>query len=174
MANRAVRRIHVVWQTLPDGRVQLLEHERCVIMKVCMSVAMVALFGCFIIGCGGGGSGASETKPIEQVQAEAKIMDTAKLQATVDSYKAQIASKQGELDKLSAKIKELQPDLGAAAKNILGGLTGSADAKSGTADLEKAKAEITKLQESSGKIAESIKALQERMDVYVKQMSATK
>ena len=38
-------------------------------------------------------------------------MDTAKLQATVDSYKAQIASKQGELDKLTAKIKELQPDL---------------------------------------------------------------
>jgi peptidoglycan hydrolase CwlO-like protein len=143
-------------------------------MKKCMTLAMVALFGCFIAGCGGGGSSANETKPMDQVQAEAKTMDTAKLQATVDTYKAQIASKQGELDKLAAKIKELQPDLSTTAKSLVGGLTGSADAKSGTADLEKAKAEITKLQESSGKITESIKALQERMDVYVKQMSATK
>jgi len=134
---------------------------------------MVALFGCFVVGCGGG-SGASETKPIDQVQAEAKTMDTAKLQATVDSYKAQIASKQGELDKVSAKIKELEPQLGSAAKNLLGGLTGSADAKSGTADIEKVKAEIAALQANSGKITESIKALQERMNVYVKQMSATK
>jgi hypothetical protein len=56
-------------------------------MKVCMSLAMVALVGCFIVGCGGGGSsGPSETKPIDQVQAEAKTMDTAKLQATVDAY----------------------------------------------------------------------------------------
>jgi peptidoglycan hydrolase CwlO-like protein len=140
-----------------------------------MTLAMAALFGCFIMGCGGGGSsGPSETKPMDQVQAEAKTMDTAKLQATVDAYKAQIASKQGELDKLSAKIKELQPDLSATAKSLVGGLTGSADAKSGTADLEKAKAEITKLQADSGKITESIKALQERMNVYVKQMSATK
>jgi peptidoglycan hydrolase CwlO-like protein len=143
-------------------------------MKKCMTLAMVALFGCFIAGCGGGGSSANETKPMDQVQAEAKTMDTAKLQATVDTYKAQIASKQGELDKLSAKIKELQPDLAASAKSLVGGLTGSADAKSGTADLEKAKAQITALQADSGKIAESIKALQERMDVYVKQMSATK
>ena len=143
-------------------------------MKVCMSLAMVALFGCFIVGCGGSGSGASETKPIDQVQAEAKTMDTAKLQATVDSYKAQIASKQGEIDKLSAKIKELQPQLGSAAKNLLGGLTGSADAKSGTADVEKVKAEITKLQDNSSKLSDSVKALQERMDVYVKQMSAKK
>lgn len=143
-------------------------------MKKCMTLAMAALFGCFIVGCGGGGSSANETKPMDQVQAEAKTMDTAKLQSTVDTYKAQIASKQGELDKLTAKIKELQPDLSASAKSLVGGLTGSADAKSGTADLEKAKAEITKLQADSGKITESIKALQERMDVYVKQMSATK
>jgi predicted nucleic acid-binding Zn-ribbon protein len=137
-----------------------------------MTLAMVALLGCFIAGCGG--SGASETKPLDQVQAEAAKMDTAKLQQMVDSYKAAIAAKQGEVDKLAAKIKELQPDLGAAAKNLIGGLTGSDDAKKGTADIEKAKAEIEKLQASSSKLMESIKALQERMDIYVKQMSATK
>ena len=142
-------------------------------MNVCVRLAMVAIFGCFIAGCGGG-SDVSETKPMDQVQAEAATMDTPKLQDTVDAYKAQIAAKQGEIDKLSAKIKELQPQLGSAAKNLLGGLTGSADAKKGTADVEKVKAEITKLQESSNTLSESIKALQERMDVYVKQMSAKK
>lgn len=143
-------------------------------MKAGIKWAMVALMGCFfLIGCGGG-SGASETKPMDQVKAEAAKMDAAKLQQVVESYKAAIAAKQAELDKLSAKIKELQPDLGAAAKNLIGGLTGSADAKKGTADIEKAKAEIAKLQESSSKLTESLKALQERMDVYAKQMSAAK
>ena len=141
-------------------------------MKVCLSLAMVALFGCFIAGCGG--SGASETKPIDQVQAEAAKMDTSKLQSMVDSYKAEIAAKQGEIDKLAAKMKALQPDLGAAAKNLVGGLTGSADAKKGTADMEKVKAELATLQANSTKLSDSVKALQERMDVYVKQMSAKK
>lgn len=160
---------------LLDGRVELSKHERRVIMNACIKLAMVALFGCYIAGCGGGGSGASETKPMEQVKSEAAKMDAAKLQQVVDSYKSAIAAKQGEIDTLSAKIKELQPDLSAAAKNLVGGLTGvSAEAKKGSADIEKAKAQIAKLQENSGKLTESLKALQERMDVYVKQMSATK
>lgn len=143
-------------------------------MKVCMSLAMVALFGCFIAGCGGGGSSVSETKPIDQVQAEAKTMDTQKLQTTVDAYKAEIGAKQGEIDKLAAKIKALQPDVGAAAKNMLGGLTGSADAKKGTADVAKVKAELAKLQSDSNKLSDSVRALQERLDVYVQQISAKK
>jgi hypothetical protein len=52
----------------------IAKQERYFIVKVFVSLAMVALFGCFVVGCGGG-FGASQTKPMTQVPSEAKNSD---------------------------------------------------------------------------------------------------
>lgn len=129
-------------------------------------MAAAVLVG-LLTGCGS--SSVSETTPIEQVRAEAAKMDANKLLATVDLYKIAIAAKQAELDKTVARIKEIAPDLGTTAKGLVGGLTGSEDAKKAAANLEKIKAEVDKLNAAKDEIMKSIKALQERMEIYSKQ-----
>lgn len=130
---------------------------------------MATLLGLFT-GCGG--SGVSESKPIAQVEAEAARMNAAKLQQTVEAYKQAIAARQGDLDKLAAEIKAAQPDLGKTVKGIVGGLTGSGDAEKAKADLETAKAAVAKLTARSDEISRSMKALQERMAVYARELAA--
>lgn len=129
-------------------------------------MAAAVLVG-LLTGCGS--SSVSETTPIEQVRADAAKMDANKLLATVDLYKIAIAAKQAELDKTVARIKEIAPNLGTTAKGLVGGLTGSEDAKKAAADLEKIKAEVDKLNAAKDEIMKSIKALQERMEIYSKQ-----
>lgn len=95
-----------------------------------------------LAGCGGG---ADEGKPLDQVAAEAAAMGKAELQKMADKYEAAIADKTAELDALKAKIKEIPVAdmMGEKAAALKG-------------DLEK--------------ISQSLKALQDRLAVYVKEL----
>ena len=82
-------------------------------------VLCIAMAGC-LLGIGGCGKQADENKPIEEVQAEAAKMDVAQLKAKAMEYKDAIVAKKAELEKLTAKLKEipLAQQLGAEAKAI--------------------------------------------------------
>ena len=85
---------------------------------------------------------ADENKPVSDVKAEADKMDVAKLKSMAAQYKDAILAKQGEIDKIAAKIKEIPitEALGEEAKGL--------------------KSEIEDLNTS-------LKALKERLGVYV-------
>jgi len=63
-------------------------------------------------------------KPVNEVQTQAQGMSVDSLKATVLAYKNAIATKQGEVEKLVAKIKEipLTEALGEQAKTLKGDL----------------------------------------------------
>ncbi len=96
--------------------------------------ALLALVGC-------GQSSADETKPLPEVKAEAAKMDVSALRDMAMSYKNALTAKQGEIEAVQAKIKEIpmQEMLGEEAKKL--------------------KAEVDA-------ISKSVKALKERFEVY--------
>lgn len=104
-------------------------------MKKVLAVLLMAVV---LVGCSGG---ASETKPIADVQKEAQTMDVDKLTVMVESYQAAIESKKGEIAKVQAKLKEIP------VTELLG-----EDAKALKGDLSD--------------ISASVKALTERMKIY--------
>ena len=90
---------------------------------------------CMIVGCGKegdeqtpGGTGGAETqaasvdmeKPVSEIQAEAGTMTVDGLKATAMKYKEAVLAKQGELEKLAARIKEIPiaEALGEEAKTL--------------------------------------------------------
>ena len=97
------------------------------------AVAMLMLGGC--------GSKADENKPMSDVKAEAETMSVEKLKATALAYKKAIEAKRPELEKITAKLKEIPiaDALGQEAKSL--------------------KSDIDELNQSVG-------ALKERFDVY--------
>lgn len=64
--------------------------------------------------------GVNIEKPVPEVQAEAKTMSVDSLKATALKYKEAILAKQGEVEKLAAKIKEIPitEALGQEAKTL--------------------------------------------------------
>ena len=77
---------------------------------------------CMIVGCSKegdeqtpGGTGEAETqaarvdveKPVSEIQAEAGTMTVDNLKATAMKYKEAILAKQGEIEKMAAKVKEI-------------------------------------------------------------------
>ena len=60
-----------------------------------------------VFGCGNGGGDADETKPISEVKAEAENMDTSQLRAMAETYKKAITAKQADIEKITAKLKEI-------------------------------------------------------------------
>ena len=93
-------------------------------------------------GCGGG---ASEDKPLADVQAEAPKMNADQLQAAIESYKAAVEKRQTE-------IKGLAEDLQKVPLTEMMG--------------EKAKAIHAKMDEAN----KSVLKLQERMQVYANEL----
>ena len=99
---------------------------------------LIALCLFAILGCG---KKADENKPISEVKAEAEKMDTDGLRTMAMVYQKAIAAKHSEVEKLSAKLKEIP------ATEMLG-----AEAKELKADIDN--------------LNTSISALKERFEVY--------
>ena len=108
--------------------------------KVIGVVAALVMASVFVAGCG---STASETKPVTEVQSEAKTMSTSQLEQIIKTYKAAIEAKDVQVKALQAKIKTIPITqlLGDEARAI--------------------KDDVTKL-------AGSVQALTERLNVYAK------
>ncbi len=100
--------------------------------------SLLALCLCAILGCG---KKADENKPISEVKAEAEKMDTDGLRDMAMVYQKAIAAKSSEVEKLSAKLKDIP------AAEMLG-----AEAKELKADIDS--------------LNKSISALKERFEVY--------
>ena len=109
--------------------------------KTTVLVLCIALAG--LVGCGSGG--VDENKPMSEVRAEAQGMSAADLQKQAEAYKAAIEAKTPEIEELQAKVKEIP------LAEILGD-----EAKTLKADIDK--------------LTGSIKALKERMAVYVEEL----
>ena len=99
---------------------------------------LIALCLFAILGCG---KKADENKPISEVKAEAEKMDTDGLRAMAMVYQKAITAKNGEVEKLSAKLKDIP------AAEMLGN-----EAKELKADVDN--------------LNKSISALKERFEVY--------
>ncbi len=109
-------------------------------MKTVRITLCVVVAGCLLVlvGCG---KKADESKPIAEVMAEAEKMDAAKLRSMAMQYKDAIMAKTAELDKVTAKLKEIPvtEQMGSEAKAI-------------QADI--------------AKIGDSLKALKDRFQVH--------
>jgi len=103
---------------------------------------LLALCSLTVIGCG---EKADENKPIADVKAEAEQMNTKELRATALAYKEAIMTKQKDVEKLAASLKEIPVTkmLGAKAK---------------------------KLKADSESLNKSISALTERFQIYSKKL----
>ena len=106
-------------------------------------LAPVVLVSFILAGCGGR---VSETRPIDGVRAEAESMNAAQLQVMVDKYKKVMEAKKQDLVKLNEKLKSIP------IREVMG-----TEAKKIKADIETC--------------ARSIKALGERLNVYVRELS---
>ncbi len=89
-------------------------------MKTKLLLLSVVLIAVVMLVPGGCGSKADENKPMSDVKAEAETMSVEKLKATALSYKKAIEAKKPELEKITAKLKEipLTEDLSKEAKSL--------------------------------------------------------
>ena len=115
------------------------------IVRNAVICCLIALCLFAILGCG---KKADENKPISEVKAEAEKMDTDGLRAMAMAYKEAIAAKSGDLEKLTAKLKDIP------VTEMLG-----AEAKSLKADMEN--------------LEKSVAALKERFEVYYQKLKDT-
>ncbi len=113
-------------------------------MKIRLLTVVAVLLCCALVmpGCA---KKADETKPIEDVKAEAAEMDVDELEEMVEVYKDALAEKEEEVKKLADELKEIP----------ITELTGD-KAKGLTADIDE--------------IKDSVSALTERMEIYAKQL----
>lgn len=120
---------------------------RSIVLMMCLGAVAIIALGCGNEGgSGSGGSGSSDTaklenKPLDEIKAAVQKMGEADLKKWANKYKDAIMSKQQEMKKIEAKLKEIPitEALGEEAKALKG-------------DID----EITK----------SISALRQRFDVY--------
>ncbi|MHC4640274.1 MAG: hypothetical protein ACYS32_01425 [Planctomycetota bacterium] len=120
-------------------------------MKVVRHAAfwsLLVLCSLVVLGCGQGGQEVEETKPMSEVKAEAEKMDAGQLQAIAMKYKEAIVAKQGDIEKVTAKLKEIP----------LASMMGE-EAKALKADISNMSASIT--------------ALKARFDVYYEKLKAS-
>ena len=120
------------------------------ISKISILCCLSVLISLTLCGCG---SKADENKPISEVKAEAETMTVEKLKATAMTYKKAIEDKKPELDKITAKLKEipLTELMGDEAK----GLKGDIDElnKSVSALKERFEVYYNKLKEKGGDLS---------------------
>ena len=109
--------------------------------------SMLVLCSMIVLGCGNGGGEADEAKPISEVKAEAEKMDAGQLRAIAMQYKDAIVAKQADIEKVTAKLKEIP----------LTSMMGE-EAKALKADISNLSASIT--------------ALKARFDVYYEKLKA--
>ncbi len=114
-------------------------------MKIVKNVVLCCLIAFCLFAILGCGKKADENKPISEVKAEAEKMDTDGLRAMAMAYKEAIASKTGNLEKLTTKLK------GIPVTEMLG-----TEAKGLKADMEN--------------LEKSVSALKERFEVYYQKL----
>jgi len=104
--------------------------------------SLSVLISLTVLGCS---KEADETKPVSELKAEAAQMDTKELRSAATRYKEAITAKTGELERMTAKLKEIPVTemLGEEAKGL--------------------KAEIEDLNKS-------VSALRQRFDVYLQEL----
>jgi len=107
-------------------------------VKEAVLCCLIALCLFAILGCG---KKADENKPISEVKAEAEKMDTTGLRDMAVVYQKAIAAKTSELEKLTAKLKDIP------VTEVMGN-----EAKELKADIEN--------------LNKSLSALKERFEVY--------
>ncbi len=75
-------------------------------MKTVRNVTFCLLVVCFLalVGCG---KKADESKPLNEVKAEAEKMSVEKLRSMALTYKDAIMAKKGEVDKVAGKLKDI-------------------------------------------------------------------
>jgi hypothetical protein len=88
------------------------------IMKNVTFYWLLVLWAFTIAGCGG--KKADESKPISEVKTEAEKMDAGQLRSMAMTYKEAIVAKKGEVEKITAKLKEIPVTelLGQEASNL--------------------------------------------------------
>ena len=110
-------------------------------MKMSPTIALCCLLiagSLVILGCG---ESADESKPMSEVKAEVEKMSTADLQAAAKKYMDAAIAKKGEIEKLTAKLKEIP------AVQLMGD------------EAKKIKADVDA-------VTKSLNALKERFQVY--------
>ena len=112
--------------------------------KIVMMLLPVMLAGVLLAGCGGG---VSEDKPIADVMSEAKAMTAPQIEGMVANYKKAIESKKAELVKLQEKIKTIP------VTELMGD-------------------EAKKLKSDLSAVGTSVRALTDRLNVYVRELRA--
>jgi len=110
-----------------------------------MKANLTVVLYCVLIACSvvilGCGKSADESKPMSEVKAEAEKMSTADLQAAAKSYMDAALAKKGEVEKLTAKLREIP------VAQMMGD------------EAKKIKAEVDT-------VTKSLSALKERFQVY--------
>jgi len=114
-------------------------------METVRKVAVVVVLAVLCVGISGCGKGADENKPIAEVTTEAAKMSAKDLRAMAMKYKNAIVAKQGDVEKLQAKLKQIP----------LADMVGE-QAKALKADIDN--------------LSKSISALKERFNVYYNQL----
>jgi len=114
------------------------------IVRNAVFCCLIALCLFAILGCG---KKADENKPISEVKAEAEKMNTDGLKAMAMAYKEAIAAKSSDLEKLTAKLKDIP------VTEMLG------------EEAKKLKADMVNLEKS-------VSALKERFEVYYQKLKA--
>ncbi len=105
-------------------------------------LSLSVLISLTVLGCS---KEADETKPVSEVKFEADQMDTNELKSAAMRYKEAITSKTGELERITAKLKEIP------VTEMLG-----EEAKGLKADIEG--------------LNKSVSALKERFDIYLQEL----
>lgn len=89
-----------------------------------MKKLIIALVSAFVLisiltACGSK-STVDENKPIAEVEAEARKLDTAQLQKEIDAHKAAITDKESDIEEIQAQLREipLSEMLGDKAKDL--------------------------------------------------------
>jgi PBP1b-binding outer membrane lipoprotein LpoB len=76
-------------------------------MKTKRNVAIICLLLTFCLVITGCGKKADESKPMSEVKAEAEKMSTDDLEAAAKKYMDAAVAKKGEIEKLTAKLKDI-------------------------------------------------------------------
>lgn len=122
-------------------------------MHKTLTIVLIAALMLGLTSCGGGAASSDEGKTVAEIQTAVADMSKATIEKAIESYKSAIAAHEGDLEEIEAKIKEIG---GSALEGLMGG-DGAEDTK---ADLEKLKSQASE-------IAATLKALKEKMAVYV-------
>lgn len=127
---------------------------KIVINSLLGAALLVAATAC---GSQGGNDASAELKtPLADVQAEATKLDAPALESKIESFKAMAKDYEGQIEELQDKAKE------AMANTDLGDLLSD--------DAKKAKELADKYSGEADEVMKDLKALQERMNIYVQEL----